>query len=94
MAGATVTNNEWGYSATGGTDATTVTTGKVQLSGIVCGGTASADTVTVANVAGTILAKVAFTPTLHEEVPLFGARCEGVVITLSATGSICNLIVV
>lgn len=93
MAKATITKKEWGYSLTGGTDATTVLTGNVQLAGVVCTGTASAGTVTVADVAGTTLAKPVFTPSLVEDVTLYDLRAKGLVVTLSATGSVCNIIV-
>lgn len=93
MASATSTKKKWGYSVTGGTDATTITSGDTQLVAAICTGTASADIVTISDVSGTQIAKVAFDPTLISSIPLHGMRAEGVSVTLSATGSVCNLIV-
>jgi len=93
MAVATVTTKGWGYSVTGGSDATTVNAGNVQIAGLVCTGSASAGTVTVADAAGTTLAKVTFVETLVEDVNMYDMRAEGLAVTLSATGSICNIIV-
>ena len=90
MATATVTQKKWGYSVTGGTDVTSVDTGIVSVARVVCTATASADTCLLTDASGTTLVKLAAPATLvnNEEI---GARTDGLKVTLSATGSICNI---
>jgi len=90
MGAATVTQKKWGYSITGGTDATVVDTANVSIVRAVCTATASADTCLLTDSSGTTLVNLVAPVTLvnNEEI---GARTEGLKVTLSATGSVCNI---
>jgi len=100
MAGCLVLNTKYGYLCGGvDTDATTVTTQGVKIKGIVCTSVASAATAVISEVVkGTSTAGVQagtanrllnwVSPvSLNEEFNMHGMRCDGLIVTIAATGT-------
>lgn len=84
MAAATIKNTSYGYLATTGTDATSVTTNKVRLNSIEVMGTAGSETVIVTDTAGNAIFKTVLAANVSQLFDYGGARVEGLKVTLSA----------
>lgn len=95
MAAATIINTSYGYKVGGtGTDATTATTDIIKIKGIVCVAAASADTILVTAVGGTSQTLLNWVApiSLSDSFNFYGARVNGVVVTLSSTANHCLII--
>ena len=85
MALATVTSNSYGYRATGGTDATTITTNTLRVKSFIFKAAAAADTCAMTDARGNAI----FTFTSlgaagdMEQIDFLEAPVEGLIITLS-----------
>jgi hypothetical protein len=90
MALATVTSNSYGYRATGGTDATTVTTSTVRVKSFIFKAAAAADTCALTDKSGNAIFTFTSLGTAGdmEQVDFNDAPVDGLIITLSNTGGL------
>lgn len=87
MAAATITSNRFGFKATGGVDATTVTSDVVAVKNlIVTSGSAAGGSVAITDANGVAIGTFASATASRSVVyDLRGARFDGLKVTLSAT---------
>lgn len=85
MALATVTSNSYGFRATGGTDATPITSMKCRVKEFVFVAAAANDTCAITDALGNAIITITSTGTAGDIVPLdfYEAPVEGIRITLS-----------
>jgi hypothetical protein len=90
MALATVTSNSYGYRATGGTDATTVTTSEVRVKSLMFQAAAAADTCIVTDKDDNGIFTFTSLGTIGDKEQIFfdDAPINGLKITLSNAGGI------
>lgn len=85
MAAATVTSNSYGFRASGGTDATTVTTYKTRVKNFIFVAAGAADTCTITDAAGNAIIVITSSGTAGDivAVDFYEAAVDGVKVTLS-----------
>ncbi len=102
MADATTTNTKYGWhvDGTGGTDATTVTTDRLRVKGIVCVTAASAEAIVITEInepehtggAREVLRFTSGLGDLSKSYHMHGITLNGIIVTCAAAASVCVIL--